>query len=190
MVRHSLWTQLCKTMLSFFKGKGTYAPCRYTTNQTVESPSSLSSFPSLPSAPAPIPVTSIPTPLGAIVTRAVLDNQTIGFIFGVTAGSISGLILIALLVMMWFRKRDLTFRRRYRSLSEGTVQSSLRFNNSIQQRTQRSHLTVFSTEEIPVSKSPEPVRPLALPQRAGSSAGRRLAETPHMERENREEHAG
>lgn len=171
-----------------FQRVGTYSHHRYTTNQTTQSSLLSTATSDVLSATSNALSDASNVPVSATSTHA-LDDQTIGIIVGTVSGSISGLILLGLLVMMCWRRRRLSqIRRSHNSSFGGTFRSS-----SVQQQAQNGHDQGLSYGQDSFSKYPDPIKTFPIPQRADPLAARigqsLQADSPysHLELNPREE---
>ena len=88
---------------------------------------------------------------------AALDTQTVGIIFGSIIGSISGLILLALIAVMYRRRKELNSVRHH---TAAALASPSHFDYDA---TQPSHITHFTSEEASephLGVTSSPIRPL------------------------------
>ena len=88
---------------------------------------------------------------------AALDTQTVGIIFGSIIGSISGLILLALIAVMYRRRKELNSVRHH---TAAALSPPSHFDYDARQPSHISHFTSEEVSEPHLAGASSPIRPL------------------------------
>jgi hypothetical protein len=88
---------------------------------------------------------------------AALDTQTVGIIFGSIIGSISGLILLALIAVMYRRRKELNSVRHH---TAAALSPPSHFDYGATQPSHISHFTSEEASEPHLAGASSPIRPL------------------------------